>query len=148
MSSEQASVSADHEQGDATSPLKVFVVEDTASMQIALRDLLCAAADAEILAMESSEALAMEWANANEGRWDLAIVDLTLADGDGFSIVRRLKQQPRCGVVVVFSGYVTEVIRRHCFALGADAVFHKTESSELAQFVETLAGPAAAPDST
>ena len=140
MTGEQSAISADDAQGSATSSLRVFIVEDSVPMQIALRDLLGAAADAEIVATVTSEALAIDWATANQGAWDLAIVDLTLPEGDGFNIVRRLKQQSECGVVVVFSGYVTEVIRRHCVALGANAVFHKTESSELAKFVEALAG--------
>ena len=122
--------------------LRVFIVEDSENMQIALRELVCAAADAAIVGTADSEALAMGWADSNPGAWDLAIVDLTLTEGDGFSIVRRLKEQRDCGAVVVFSGYLTDVIRRHCTTLGADAVFHKTESSQLAQFVETLAkGP-------
>ena len=143
MTGEHALIDADDVQRGATGPLRVFIVEDSVPMQIALRDLLCSAANADILAAVSSEALAMDWAAANKSAWDLAIVDLTLSQGDGFNIVRRLKQQPGCGVVVVFSGYVTEVIRRHCVALGANAVFHKTESSELAKFVETLAGSSA-----
>jgi DNA-binding NarL/FixJ family response regulator len=140
VSGEPAVISADEARDSATHSLRVFVVEDSLPMQIALQDLLCAAADAEIVGTVGSEALAIDWATGNQGAWDLAIVDLTLPEGDGFNIVRRLKQQPGCGVVVVFSGYVTDVIRRHCVALGANAVFHKTESSELARFVETLAG--------
>jgi DNA-binding NarL/FixJ family response regulator len=72
----------------------------------------------------------------------VAIVDLTLEQGDGFSIVRRLKQEPERGQVVVFSAFVTDVIRRHCRSLGADAVFHKTESRQLADYIEQLAASA------
>lgn len=126
--------------GGTASALKVFVVEDSVNMQLALRDLICAAADAEVVGTVASEAQAVDWANAHPAHWDVAIVDLTLAEGDGFAIVRHLKEQPDCGVVVVFSAFVTDVIRRHCHALGADAVFHKTQSSELAQYVEELAG--------
>ena len=129
-------------QGDAPNPLKVFVVEDSVNMQLALRDLICAVADAEIVGAVASEALAVDWANTHDGQWDLAIVDLTLAEGDGFAIVRHLKEQAGCGAVCVFSAFVTDVIRRHCHALGADAVFHKTQSRELAQYVEELAGTA------
>jgi len=133
-------------QPDASSPtpfaaaaLRVFIVEDTLNMQLALRDLVCAAAEAEIVGVVDSEAVAIAWASAHHGGWELAIVDLTLTEGDGFNIVRRLKQEPACGRVVVFSAYVTDVIRRHCHSLGADAVFHKTESSELAQYIEDMA---------
>jgi DNA-binding NarL/FixJ family response regulator len=125
---------------DAPKALKVFIVEDSINMQVALQDLVCSVADAEILGVVGSEALALEWATTNAGRWDLAIVDLTLDQGDGFNIVRRLKQDGDGGRVVVFSAFVSDVIRRHCRTLGADAVFHKTESTELARYVEELAG--------
>jgi DNA-binding NarL/FixJ family response regulator len=138
LTSPQTDEQAVHAQ--APGPLRVFVVEDSMNMQAALHDLVCAAADAEVVGTAESEQLAMDWARGHEGGWDLAIVDLTLTQGDGFQIVQRLKAQPECGVVVVFSGYVTDVIRRHCKTLGADAVFHKTESSELAQFIEKVAG--------
>jgi DNA-binding NarL/FixJ family response regulator len=122
--------------------MKVFIVEDSVDMQAALQALVCSVTDAEIVGAVDSEAVAIEWARTHVGQWDLAIVDLTLAQGDGFKIVRSLKQDPQAGAVVVFSGYVTEVIRRHCQSLGADAVFRKTESRELGVFVEELAGTA------
>lgn len=120
--------------------LKVFIVEDAVNMQVALGELVRAVADAQVVGIAASESQALQWAQANEGQWDLAIVDLTLEQGDGFQIVQRLSEQPEHGAVVVFSGYVTDVIRRHCRALGADVVFHKTDSAELARYVEELAG--------
>ncbi|HEX7891849.1 MAG TPA: response regulator [Ramlibacter sp.] len=124
---------------DTTGRMRVFIVEDAPNMQVALGDLVCAAADAVICAVVGSEAKALEWAASHAGAWDLAIVDLTLEQGDGFNIVRQLGHRPDCGVVVVFSAYVTDVIRRHCESLGAHAVFHKTESRQLAQYIEDLA---------
>lgn len=133
-------MSPEREQFDTPSALKVFIVEDSINMQVALKDLVCAVADAQIVGVAGSETVALQWMATNAGGWDLAVVDLTLEDGDGFHIVRRLKEQARAGRVVVFSAYVTDVIRRHCRTLGADAVFHKTESSDLARYVEELAG--------
>lgn len=120
--------------------LKVFIVEDAINMQVAVEELVCAVADAQVVGVAASETRALEWAQTHEGEWDLAIVDLTLEQGDGFQIVQRLSEKRSHGAVVVFSAFVTDVIRRHCRALGADAVFHKTESSELARYVEELAG--------
>lgn len=124
---------------EASGSLKVFIVEDALNMQVALQDLVCSVADSRIVGVVGSEALAVEWSQAHPQEWDLAIVDLTLEQGDGFKIVQQLAAEPARGAVVVFSAFVTDVIRRHCLALGADAVFHKTESSELARFVEDLA---------
>ena len=129
----------DNPRSEAPNTLKVFIVEDTVNMQVALADLVCSVTAAEIVGVVASEAMAMDWLHANAGSWDVAIVDLTLEEGDGFSIVRRLKSEPDCGALVVFSGYVTDVIRRHCRSLGADAVFHKTESRQLAEFIEEFA---------
>lgn len=120
--------------------MQVFIVEDAFAMQEALQDLVCAVVDAEIVGVVSSQATAIDWADSHPGGWQLAIVDLTLAQGDGFSIVRHLKKGPQCGAVVVFSAFVTNVIERHCLALGADAVFNKTESRELADYIQELAG--------
>ena len=122
--------------------MRTFIVEDAVNMQAALQDLVCSVVDAQILAVVASETSALQWAEANAGGWDLAIVDLTLEQGDGFNIVRQLKKTPGCGAVVVFSAYVTDVISRHCTSLGADAVFHKTESRQLAQYIQELAGSA------
>ena len=130
----------DEVHSEAPNALKVFIVEDAIPMQVALTDMVCAVADAEVLSVVASESAALAWAGSHAGSWDLAIVDLTLDDGDGFHIVQRLKEDPQCGAVVVFSAFVTEVIRRHCRSLGADAVFHKTESRKLAEYVEELAG--------
>ena len=127
-------------QSETPNALKVLIVEDAIRMQVALTDLVCAVADADIVGVVTSESAALAWAESHTGHWDLAIVDLTLDDGDGFHIVQRLKEDPQCGAVVVFSAFVTEVIRRHCRSLGADAVFHKTESRKLAAYVEELAG--------
>ena len=124
----------------AASKMKVFIVEDAVNMQVALSDLICAVADAEIAGVVGSETQAIEWATSNAGLWDLAVVDLTLEEGDGFNIVRQLKLRPQCGVVVVFSAFVTDVIRRYCLSLGADAVFHKTDSHQLAQYIQERAG--------
>src|SRR4051812_16011381 len=103
-----------------TNALKAFIVEDALNMQAALKELVCSVVDAEIVGVVASEALAIQWVDAHAGRWDLAIVDLTLDQGDGFSIVRRLKEDPDGGTVLVFSAFVTDVIRRHCLTLGAD----------------------------
>jgi DNA-binding NarL/FixJ family response regulator len=119
--------------------MKVLIVEDTVNMQQALQDLVCSVTDAEIVGVVASEPVALEWARSHPGGWDLAIVDLTLEQGDGFNIVRTLKTDPHAGTVVVFSAFVTDVIRRHCSSLGADAVFHKTQSRELAGYIEELA---------
>lgn len=62
-----------------------------------------------------------------------------LAEGDGFEIIRRFASEPERGHIIVYSGYITDVIRRHCHNLGADAVFRKEENAQIAEYIENLA---------
>jgi DNA-binding NarL/FixJ family response regulator len=123
----------------ATSTSNVVIVEDSLNTQTALRYLLDAIGGLQVVAIESTAATAIHWAVQHPGGWDIAIIDLMLEEGDGFEIIRRFASEPERGRIIVFSGYITDVIRRHCFTLGADAVFRKEESAKIAEYIENLA---------
>jgi len=118
---------------------KVFLVEDSRNMQEALQTLVESIDHLEVAGLEPTEATAIHWAETHAGHWDLAIVDLMLAEGAGFNLIRRLASQPLAGRVVVFSGYVTDVIRKYCTDLGAEAVFHKEALEQLVTYLDDLA---------
>lgn len=120
------------------STVKVVIVEDSPNMQAALQELVESIGSLQVVAIESTAATAIHWAVHHPGGWDVAIIDLTLEEGDGFEIIRRFASQPDRGHMIVFSAYVTPVIRRYCSELGADVVFHKQESAQLASYMENL----------
>lgn len=71
------------------------------------------------------------------------IVDLILKEGSGFNVIARARRNSSELKIAVFSAYATPGIRKHCRSVGADAVFDKTETLELASWLEGLkAGPA------
>jgi DNA-binding NarL/FixJ family response regulator len=109
--------------------LRVFLVEDLQGMRELIRDLCAAIGGLRIVATASTEAEAMLWLQDNPGAWDLAIIDLVLDQGSGMGVVRHCKQGPQSGKVVVFSSYATPGIAAHCIALGADAVFDKSDTT-------------------
>jgi DNA-binding NarL/FixJ family response regulator len=113
---------------------KAFIVEDAPDAQATLRALL-EAADFEVLACATTEHEASAWLDGNEGSWDLVTVDLLLAEGSGFAVLRRYAMSERAGQVVVFSGFISDTVRERCVALGAHAVFSKGESRLLAEFL-------------
>jgi DNA-binding response OmpR family regulator len=43
-----------------------------------------------------------------------SVIDLMLAEGDGFEVIRRFSAQRDRGHIIVFSAYVTPVIDRYC----------------------------------
>jgi len=126
----------------------VLLVEDLKNIQAAMAQLLQGLGDYRIVATVSTEAEALAWLEQNPGRWGLAVIDLVLEQGSGMGVISRCRRTTPEGRVVVFSNFVTPVIRSHCLRLGADAAFDK--NSELHDFTDfcvalsPLPAPAAA----
>ncbi|MBC5783897.1 response regulator [Ramlibacter sp. USB13] len=119
--------------------VRVFMVEDSKPMQELLRDLLESVGGFELVGMATNETAATEWLLRHRGGWDLAIVDLLLAEGSGFTLVSRMNKEPS-GAVVVFSDFVTPVVRQRCIRLGADGVISKGQFGELRAYLHAFPG--------
>jgi DNA-binding NarL/FixJ family response regulator len=117
---------------------KVVIVEDSLNIQIALKLLIESVSSFRVEAVESTAATAIDWAKRHPGAWDIAVVDLMLAEGDGFEVIRRFASQPDRGHIIVYSAYVTPVIDRYCRELGANAVFPKEAAAKMAAHIENL----------
>jgi len=87
----------------------------------------------------ASETTATEWLLRHQGGWDLAIIDLLLAEGSGFTLLTRCNKDPS-GAVVVFSDFVTPVVRQRCIRLGADGVISKGQFAELRAYLQAFPG--------
>jgi two-component system OmpR family response regulator len=125
---------------------RVFLVEDLRSMHTLLADLFATIGGLEIVAVSSTEAEAKLWLDEHPGEWDLAIIDLVLAQGSGMGVVSHAHRAAKgAGKVVVFSGYASPGIRAHCLSLGADAVFEKSETGEFIGWLSRQVGDAPSP---
>ena len=107
--------------------MRVFLVEDVHHMQGVLGELLAGLGDITIVASRATEAEARLWLDEHVGEWDVAVLDLILEQGTGMGVIAKAKACSRGGQVVVFSEYATPGIRKHCLALGAHAVFQKSQ---------------------
>ena len=105
---------------------RVFLVEDLQPMHGLMQDLLSFVGGVHVVATAGTEAEALDWLERNPGQWDLAIVDLVLAEGSGLDVIRKARQVRIDGSVVVFSSFLSAAVERHCMQLGADAVFEKS----------------------
>lgn len=114
--------------------VRVLLVEDSAT-DLALLEGLASSLEVQVVATAASEQEARDWLQANPQHWDLAIVDLVLRQGSGLGVIRAARQLAPYPAIVVLSAYATSAMRQHCLALGADAVFDK---SELAPFRDWL----------
>lgn len=126
-----------HASREGLLPIDVLLVEDLKNLQSALADMLQGLGDYRIAAIISTEAEALDWLDRNPGAWGLAVIDLVLDQGSGMSVIARSRKVSSEGKVVVFSNFVSPVIRAHCLKLGADAAFDK--NSELPAFAEYCA---------
>jgi two-component system, OmpR family, response regulator len=121
---------------------RVFLVEDLRSMHVLLTDLFAAIGGLEVVGTAVTEAEAGQWFEDHAGEWDLAIVDLVLAQGSGMGVIPRARGAGSPGRVVVFSSYASPAIRKHCIKLGADAVFDKSETQAFIGWLDELASEA------
>lgn len=138
--------------------LAVYIVEDDPLVQDSLKVVIEAYLRAQVMGWAPSEAEALAWLRANDGRWHLLVVDLTLAQGSGLGVLAAVAQIQASrvagegtgkggekgggkggakgigkGVVVALTNAASPGNRATCLRLGADAVFDKSE--EINQFL-------------
>jgi two-component system, OmpR family, response regulator len=120
--------------------LHVFVCEDIEGIQFFLGDLFESIGALKVVGTAATERAAKFWLVANQGEWDLAVVDLVLQEGAGFGVIAAARQTHPQGRIAVFSSYLTPTVRAHCVQLGADAVFAKTDATGFVAWLSAQAG--------
>ena len=74
--------------------VRVFIVEDLKPMQELLCDLLASVGGFDVVGTANTETAATDWLLRHRGGWDLAIVDLLLGEGSGFTLISRCNKEP------------------------------------------------------
>lgn len=124
--------------------LQVFVCEDVEGVQVFLGDLFESIGGLQVAGTATTEPAAKFWLAANQADWDLAIVDLVLEEGAGFGVITAARQTHPQGRVAVFSSFLTPAVLAHCVALGADAVFAKSDATGFVAWLAAQSAPRAA----
>ena len=115
-----------------------MLVEDHAAFRQSLASFLRCEPDIEMVAQAGSLAQAREMLDT---RLDVAVLDLSLSDGDGRDLIGELRQRNAGISVLVLSvmlgpGHLEEVLKA-----GADAVLHKVASPPtIVEEIRRLAG--------
>jgi DNA-binding NarL/FixJ family response regulator len=126
-------------EAQANVPVRVFLVEDMPRLQGLMAELLRSMGDFTLVGSAETEAEAIQWLKDHGDGWDLAVVDLILAQGSGIGVVARCRDRPKGAKMVVFSDYVTPVLREYCISLGADAAMPKSDLQAFMDFCGALA---------
>jgi DNA-binding NarL/FixJ family response regulator len=118
--------------------VRVMLVEDHAAFRQSLASLLRREPDIEVVAQEGSLAQARQMLDTP---LDVAVLDLSLPDGDGRDLIGELRQANAGLSVLVLTvmlgpGHLDEVVKA-----GADAVLHKAAfPPTIVEEVRRLAG--------
>jgi len=112
--------------------LFVFLVEDDPAIRASLVLAMSGILDAKFVGFAKGEPEAIEWLASNQGKWNLAVVELFIEEGSGFGIMTEMQHLPKNEHVVMLTNSATSENRQQALQCGAHAVFDKTE--ELDQF--------------
>jgi DNA-binding NarL/FixJ family response regulator len=115
--------------------MKVLLVEDNAAQRELLSQILRLLAGVEIAAVAATQEEAVTWLRNHAHDWDLALIDLFLAQGNGFAVLRQCAGRAPAQKVALMSNYTDGPVRERAAAAGADAFFDKgSEISALLEF--------------
>ena len=119
-----------------SSPLKVFVVEDSMLVRKRLAERIQPPTGAGLIVGEAEDVeAALRGIAAKEP--DIVIVDLRLTDSHGIDLLHALRDRTDPIVTIVLTNYASDVFREASAAAGADYFFDKTTEFDLA--METIA---------
>ena len=110
--------------------LRIFLVEDNLLIRENLSSTLTEMVGATFVCWAEGEREAIDWLCNDSNDWDLVIVDLFLKQGNGLGVVGACRSRASGKRLVVLTNYATPAVRERCMALGADAVFDKSNDIE------------------
>jgi two-component system, OmpR family, response regulator len=119
--------------------LSVFIVEDLDSTRELLIDVFQSDDRFRVVATAVSEGEAKIWLEDHLAGWDIALVDLMLAEGSGFGVINRARQTHSTGCIAVFTSFASQAVEKHCISLGADVVFDKAQTTEFLRWLHQVA---------
>ncbi len=112
--------------------LITYLVEDNQTILENLIETLEEIAYVIVVGHAATESEARQWLSLHDRQWQLAVVDMFLREGSGLGVLAGCRQREPYQKVVVLTNFATPDIRQRSMALGADAVFDK--SNELDEF--------------
>jgi CheY-like chemotaxis protein len=119
--------------------LRVYLVEDSPMIRERVIEQIAENTASEIVGCAETEDDAMD--GIRELQPDAIVLDLQLRQGDGFNVLRRLRQMPleHRPVVIVFSNHAESDFRRRAVADGARYFLDKAaEFDHLTKVLESL----------
>jgi two-component system invasion response regulator UvrY len=96
---------------------QVLIVDDQPLVRRGLREIL--AEDPTISAVGEAATAAEALALAREQAWDIIVLDISLPDESGVSVLRQLRAEQPALRIIMFSFHTAEAVVRACLRAGA-----------------------------
>ena len=118
--------------------MQVFLVEDSTIVRERLETMLCAVPGTEIVGRAAGAQAAIR--DILRTRPELVVLDVQLAEGSGFDVLRALHAQAPELHVVMLSNFSSDPYRQIAERFGARAFFDKTRDFERVRDVVANSG--------
>lgn len=115
--------------------LHVVLVEDHPGYREQLRELIQALHGVQVVHTADNDRDAVAWLAANPHRWNLLVLDIFLAEGHGFKVLRACAQRQPHQRAVFLTSYTRDPAQAQALALGADAVFNKVDVGDFLRYL-------------
>ena len=115
-------------QADAAAPLKVFLVEDSAILRTRVEEMLSSIPGAHLVGHAADAQSAVQ--DIVAGRPDAVVLDIQLSAGNGFDVLRAVRQRAPEIRFYVLTNFANEAYRQAAERLGASGFFDKTNEFE------------------
>jgi DNA-binding NarL/FixJ family response regulator len=110
---------------DSTTPVRILVVDDHPIVRLGIRQMIAAESHLTICGEAESAAAALELVKSKP---DLAIVDLSLEDGNGLELIRALREAAPDTRVLVLSMHDEALFAERALRAGARGFIMKQEA--------------------
>lgn len=115
--------------------LNVVLVEDHPGYREQLRDLVQALHGVQVVHTADNDKDAVQWLATHPRDWDLLVLDIFLAEGHGFKVLRACAQRQPHQRAVFLTSYTRDPAQSQALALGADAVFNKVDVGDFLRYL-------------
>src|SRR5215218_4792560 len=114
--------------GNATSALRIMLVDDHPIVRRGVGDILAQAFPQATIEEVGSGADALTHARTQP--WDIVILDLTLPDGSGLDVLKRIREMHPRLPVLILSMHAADQFARRAIAAGASGYLTKETADE------------------
>ena len=107
---------------------RIFIVDDHPVVRHGLRELISAESDLEVCGEAGGESEAM--AGIEDTRPDLVLIDVSLAEGSGLGLLKRLQARDEAAKSLMVSMHDEQPLAERCIGAGASGYINKQEATE------------------